>query len=295
MLKNNTQISILEEHPSVKSFLLKLNISRSQLKKSKIPKKFLENRVKAHQEIEIPLNLINQGIIPPSYQGPEIEVIFNDELILGVNKPPNIHCLPIHYDEPNNVLSFLRERLFLKKTNFCFDTNCEGGLLYRLDYETSGVLFFSKRKEIYLKVRENFNELTKSKEYLCIVEGKFNQPGIHKHKFSGFGPKKSKIRIDGNGLLGEGILEAELLSYKESKNLSLLKIKLFSGIRHQIRAQLAYLGFPILGDLLYGGKFSERLFLHAYKYSIFIDGKNYQIESKKAFLFDGFFNLNSIL
>ncbi len=295
MLEMKTKLCILEDFPSVESSLIALNISKSQLKKTKFPKKFLEKKIDCKNELEIPLNLLNQGIINPVYIGPKIEVLFEDNEILCVNKPPKVHSHSLYYDKQDNVLSFLREYLYLKKTNFCFERKYEGGLLYRLDFETSGVLFFSKTKENYLEVRKNFDKLAKSKEYICIVQGQFEETGIHKHHLSAFGPRKNKVRVKENGDLGQGIMETSILNYNSSLNLTLLKVKLFTGIRHQIRAQLSFLGFPILGDNLYGGRPEDRCFLHAYKYSILIREKNYQIESKKADLFDRFFDLNSIL
>jgi 23S rRNA-/tRNA-specific pseudouridylate synthase len=285
----------LGEFNTIEDYLLTLEISKSQIKKSKLSKNFLEKNIKSHEEIEIPINIINKGIINPFYRGPKIEIIFEDKNILCVNKPYNIHCFPLSYDENNNVLSFLRENLYFKKTNFCFERKYEGGLLYRLDYETSGVLFFCKNLNQYLEVRKNFNNLAKTKEYICIVKGKFEKNGFHKHKFSSFGPNKRKVRIDDKGELGEGTLEVSILAYNSSEDLTFLKIKLFTGIRHQIRTQLSFLGFPILGDVLYGGEPSERIFLHAYRYCILIDGKNYMIQTKNALFFHRFFDLDSIL
>jgi 23S rRNA pseudouridine1911/1915/1917 synthase len=295
MPEMKTKLCILEDFPSVESSLLALDISKSQIKKTKFSKKFLEKKIDCKNELEIPLNLLNQGIINPIYNGPKIEVLFEDNEIICVNKPPKIHSHSIYYDKQNNVLSFLRENLYLKKTNFCFERKYEGGLLYRLDFETSGVLFFSKTKEHYLEVRKNFDKLAKSKEYICIVQGHFEKTDIHKHNLSAFGPRKSKVRVKENGDLGQAVMEISVLNYNPSLNLTLLRIKIFTGIRHQIRAQLSFLGYPILGDELYGGSPEERCFLHAYKYSILIGEKNYQIESKKAVLFDRFFDLNGIL
>lgn len=295
MPQKMTKLCILGNESSVEDYLLGLNISKTQIKKTNFSKKFIEKGLEKFEEIEIPLNLINQGLIFPTYIGPKVEVIFEDKKILCLNKPPNIHCYPHHYDEQNNILSFLRENLYLKKTNFCFDREYEGGLLYRLDFETSGLLFFSKDKEQYLFIRKNFKNVAKIKEYICIVQGKFEKPGCYKHFLSAYGPKKSRIRVKENGELGEGIIDISVLNQDSEKNLTLLKVRLFSGIRHQIRVQLSFLGHPILGDTLYGGIESERLFLHAYKYAMVIEEKNYEIVCKKAFLFDRFFNLDSIL
>ena len=294
MPQKMTKLCILGSDTSIESSLKSLNISKSRIKKADIPKTFLEKKVENHQEVEIPLNLINHGLICPTYQGPKVELLFEDKNVLVLNKPPNIHCKPLTYNEENNILSFLRQNLYFKRTNFCFEHQYEGGLLYRLDFETSGVLFFSKDKNEYLFIRKNFKNLAKTKEYICIVGGKFAGSGCYKHFLSAHGPKKGQVKVKEHGELGLGIIDIKILDYDRNKNLTLLKVKLYSGIRHQIRVQLSYLGHPILGDILYGGTESSRLFLHAYKYEILIGNKNYGIECKDAVLFDRFFNLDCI-
>jgi len=58
------------------------------------------------------------------------------------------------------------------------------------------------------------------------------------------------------------------VEYNAAADESLLSISLKTGLRHQIRARLAYLCYPIIGDELYGGVASERLFLHAESYKL---------------------------
>lgn len=294
MPQKMTNLCNLGDESSLEDYLLSLNISKTQIKKSDLPKRVLEKKLEKKEEIEIPLNLVNQGWIYPTYVGPEVDILFEDSRILCLNKPPKIHSHPLSYNEQNNILSFLRQNLYLKKTNFCFERQYEGGLLYRLDFETSGVLFFSKEKEQYLSIRKNFKDFAKTKEYICIVKGRFEGSGIYKHFLSPYGLKKSRVRVKENGELGQGVIEVSVLNQNIDKNLTLLKVRLFSGIRHQIRAQLAHLGYPILGDTLYGGEESDRLFLHAHKYTMLIGDKNYEVTAKNAVLFDRFFNLDSI-
>ena len=93
----------------------------------------------------------------------------------------------------------------------------------------------------------------------------------------------------------EGKILINKVNYNSEKNCSLLMIKLKTSLRHQIRAQLSYLGYPILGDELYGGSSSLRIFLHAFYYEIPLDGGEMVIKGKasNAYLFEKFFNLDS--
>lgn len=74
-------------------------------------------------------------------------------------------------------------------------------------------------------------------------------------------------------------LEVQKLSFNERTNRSLLQVSLKTGLRHQIRVQLAHLGYPLIGDELYGGESSSRLHLHAYRYQFQYGGKELFFET----------------
>ena len=120
-----------------------------------------------------------------------------------------------------------------------------------------------------------------SKEYFAVVQGKIADHGRLRHYLGASGPRQRKRRVwdecSNGGCLPVNSQLAELSfqrqKYSEEMNLSLVKIILQTGHRHQIRAQLAHLGHPLLGDELYGGPASSRLFLHAHRYVIEFNGE----------------------
>ncbi|TDJ06879.1 MAG: RNA pseudouridine synthase [Deltaproteobacteria bacterium] len=297
MVSKETELCFLTNFDSIEEALkITLGISGSQIKKQHFSKEFLKSRVSKEKSFKLPLNLINRGIINPKYLGPEVEILFEDESLIAINKPPEIHCHPLTYLEQDNCLSFLRENLFFKKSEFAHERNFDPGLLYRLDLGTSGVLFLVKSKKDYEEIRKNFLSHAKIKTYLAIISGEFNQEGEYRHFFKAFGEKGNKIMVAdipfAGDSLGEGKIEIKKLGYKEG--LTLVSVELGAGIRHQIRAQLAHLGYPILGDTLYGGEDSERLFLHAYHYKISFADKVFEVIAKNAPLFGRFFDLDGI-
>ncbi|MEE2743931.1 MAG: RNA pseudouridine synthase [Bdellovibrionota bacterium] len=237
-------------------------------------------------------------MVYPDYEGPHIEILFENDDVVILNKPPNIHCHPLKYSEKNNCLSFLRQQL----KNNIMNVNKKSydrGLLYRLDYVTSGVLFFIKTESLFTDLRANFNELVKEKFYLAIVEGDFNREGEHKSIFTFKEQKGRKVVIkksqtSKNENFFEGVLSIKKLHFNSENNMSIVVVKLETGIRHQIRVQLSALGYPILGDELYGGSPSERIFLHAFYYEIPISGQSIKGVSRNAQLFDCFFDMDSI-
>lgn len=243
----------------------------------------MKKKYTAGDVLTLPLDLINNGLISPIYAGPKLEILFEDELVLALNKPNNLHCHPLGYQEHDNCLSFLRssnpskyyEALLVNSTSY------DRGLLYRLDFATSGVLFYIKNQKLFNSLRTNFFALVKNKIYLAIVEGDFLQEGAHQHYLTPTGPKGAKMKVSSAPSTSSSSffanLEVKKLKFGQEQNLSLLKIKLHTGIRHQIRAQLMHLGHPILGDTLYGGATSNIMYLHAYSYKIVSGDLEYQI------------------
>ncbi len=292
---NIIEISPLNEFPSrAEGIRFLLGCSNSQLKKAELPKKWLEASSKKGETWKLPIDLVNSGKISPSYTGPQTCILAESEHFLAIHKPSNLHSHPLRYSDSNTALNALytlgREELLEINTS-----NYDRSLLYRLDFETSGVVIFAKSDEVYSKIREHFSTLAKEKSYLAVVVGKFSGTESLTHYFKSSGPGGEKQKVFDSGVESKAELTVTALDYSEIENLTLVKVKLKTGLRHQIRAQLAHIGFPLLGDELYGGKKSERLFLHAYEYSLEFDGKVFSVKDSDAELFNRFFDLNRTL
>lgn len=284
-----------------------LGVPKAHLKKFHLHKKFLKKEVKKELEVSLPISILNRGMINPVYEGPEIEILFEDQDFLAINKPPRIHSFPLIYGESDNCLSFLRSKGKFKE---CLEINLKSmdrGLLFRLDYETSGVLVFAKKEEVYNEVRPNFNSLMKEKFYLALVKGELKERGIHRSILRPSGKKGHKMVCEDyhDNSLGEnehvGVLEVLEAEYDPSCDLTLVKIKLETGLRHQIRVMLSKLGHPIIGDSLYGDiqKNESRLYLHAYQYSLTVFNKEWVFKAEDVLLFSsrfpGFFDFDCSL
>ncbi len=161
------------------------------------------------------------------------------------------------------------------------------GIVHRLDKGTSGLLVTAKNKEAWLELKKQFKERKVVKTYLALVEGKVTSRGSVKAPVG-------RIRVRGLGRFGvrvggrSALTDFELLKeYFRERNclpplgkaiqpdapghirdlLRLVKVIIHSGRTHQIRVHLSYLGWPLVGDRLYGGKDwgLGRPFLHAHK------------------------------
>lgn len=279
----------LYDEPSFKSALQETLNSSGQLLKKHFSSKELARSVRARDLSRLPVDLVNHMQINPNFVGNNPTILKETPDYLVLHKPSSIHCHPLCYSDQDTLLNFLVKEEKWKALAINAESY-DRGLIYRLDFETSGVMLLAKTEKFFHEMRTGFHQAVKFKIYWAIVQGNFNQEGSWTHYFKASGPKGSKQKLSDfpTGDAAEGTLTVQKLLHVNGK--SLVLVGLGTGLRHQIRAQLSHLGFPILGDELYGGIKSDRLFLHAWRY----EWKEI-IEDNQADLFDRFFDLNTAL
>ncbi len=287
--QNKCSLCSLYDYKQLKDFCIdNFDLSNNKLKKF-FNTKQLNQKINRKDEMNLSLNIVNDLMVNPIYIGPEIEILYEDNIIVVFNKPFNIHSHPLSYLENNNILSFLRSKNYELNIN---ERSYDRGLINRLDYGTSGVMVYLRSEKIWKNLRMNFNEKIKEKLYLAIVKGKITVGQELENYLSSKEKRGKKMVVSDDGQFAK--LKFEVVDYNNKNDLSLLKIKIFTGVRHQIRSQLSNIGHPILGDDLYGGDHGARMFLHAYKYVLEVEGKLLEFKSLDAKLFDNFFNLNGL-
>lgn len=186
-----------------------------------------------------------------------IEIIYEDDEFLAINKPNGL--LSIESDkERENAYNYAL--MYLQS----IDKRLRPFILHRIDKETSGVLVFAKNEIIHSKLRMNWNDYVKTREYYAIVEGKLPK----KHDVIKMFLKENENNLvyetkDHNGQLA--ITEYDVL--KETNDYSLVKCLISTGRKNQIRVAFKTLGHPIVGDEKYGFTKNplNRLGLHASK------------------------------
>lgn len=186
-------------------------------------------------------------------------ILFEDESIIAVDKPEGISTHAPDDRHRDDVVT--RLGAFLKARGG------DGylGIHQRLDRDTSGVLTFSRSKRANPSLAKQFEGRSVDKTYVAVVEGKLTLPKDGVLRDTLVPDRDGNVRVvqrPSPKVRGQqAITRVRVLERQGSR--SLVEAKPETGRTHQIRAQLAHAGAPILGDAAYGGAPHGRLMLHA--------------------------------
>ena len=185
----------------------------------------------------------------------KLDIVYEDKWIIVVNKPS--HLLTISTDNEKEKTLFHKVMLYEKRKN----KNNKVFIVHRLDKDTSGLVLFAKDEKLKFKLQNNWDKEVK-RGYVAVVHGKTKD----KETLKSYLVETKTLMVystdDKNGKLT--ITEYQKL--KENKKITLLKIKIKTGRKNQIRVQLNDNNNQIVGDKKYGeNKFDplRRLCLHA--------------------------------
>ena len=197
----------------------------------------------------------------------KLKVIYEDNHILVVEKPPNI---PSQSDKTNDLDMLTICKTYIKE-KYNKPGNVYLGLVHRLDRPVGGIMIFAKTSKAASRLSNQVREKIFKKKYLAVVDGKVvNKTGmLEDYLYKDERNNISKVVKKEKKNAKYAKLEYKLITYDEVKDLSLLSINLYTGRHHQIRVQLSNFGHSIFGDQKYGtrGK-GKQIALWAYELEI---------------------------
>jgi len=178
----------------------------------------------------------------------EIPVLFEDNHLIIVVKPAN---LPTQGDSSGDLdlLTILKDYIHEKYNK---PGNVFVGLVHRLDRPVGGVMEFAKTSKAASRLSEAFAKHTQDRQYFAVLQGEMTSPRTLENELLK-DSKTGNVRAVKPGTSGAKHAKLDTAPIASRDNLTLTKVRLYTGRSHQIRVQHATAGFPLWGDARYGG------------------------------------------
>ena len=195
----------------------------------------VNNDCLVHHNDEISIYIVDNLL----YNNENIDIVYEDDNILVVNKPENISVT----DDKN--LNETLSSILSKKYKFI--KPC-----HRIDRNTKGLVLFAKNENALNILLEKFKNKEIEKHYYCKVLGTFKEKHKKLEAYLFKDSKKSIVYISDTPKKDYQKIITEYTVLSKNNNITSLDVNLHTGKTHQIRAHLAHIGHPILGDGKYG-------------------------------------------
>ena len=237
----------------------------------------------------------------------KLDIIYEDQNILLLNKKPGLIVHPdknYHFD---SLIARIQRYLYEKGEYDPKDSHSFApSLVNRIDRNTGGIVIAAKNSESLKILNERLKEREIKKFYLCIVYGTFSKKHNTLTAYLEKNESKNKVYIYKTQKEGTKTIKTKYKVLNENNNFSLLEVELLTGRTHQIRAHMAFIGHPLLGDGKYGKNSINKTLgykwqaLYSYKLQFNFDTpagilsylNNKTFIAPKTWFLDDFFKIN---
>jgi 23S rRNA pseudouridine1911/1915/1917 synthase len=215
----------------------------------------------------------------PSPLSPEaipVKVVYEDDDLLVVDKP---HGLTTHPSPGQTGHTLVNALLSYYPKLAEMGDSLRPGIVHRLDKDTSGLIIVAKNSQAQLNLINQFKNHSVKKTYLTLVKGHLTpEQGIIEAPIGRDPADRKRMAVVTAGKPAR----SEYKVVKYLKGYTLLEVKPETGRTHQIRVHLSAIGYPVVGDGVYGVKvpFLKRQFLHAYRLSFNLPVSGERVEFK---------------
>lgn len=224
----------------------------------------LSTRVQNGDTIRLFLTDEQLGLAAPA--GPEFlsacapaDLVYETDDLLIANKPAGV---PVDGDGPDTLCNRVMRRLYEEGR---LPADGYPRLCHRLDTGTSGLVILAKTPAALAQMTELIRTRAVQKEYLCVTLGAPARPQAELRGFLVKNAKRGTVRVTATAQRGAKEIITRYETLCKSGALALLRVQLVTGRTHQIRAHLASIGCPVLGDSKYGNTQANRAWHFKYQ------------------------------
>ena len=187
----------------------------------------------------------------------KLKILYEDDELIVINKPAGL--LTIATDKEKEQTAYRLMMDYVREEN----PKNRVFVVHRLDKETSGVLLFSKSENLKDLLQDRWNDLVQTREYIAICEGIFNKK--EGTRVSYLLPTKTNLMFSSHKPNDGQKAITHYQVIEENEEYSILKVKIDTGRKNQIRVHMKDLGHNVVGDDKYGSEKNpiNRLGLHA--------------------------------
>ena len=184
---------------------------------------------------------------------PHLDIVYEDENLMLLNKRPGLLCHADEHEKVNTLITHIQAYLYQKKEwNPRDEHSFTPALCNRIDRNTGGIVIAAKTAEALRILNQKIRDRELDKRYLAVVEG---TPRPETGVLKGYLFKdavKNRVFVTDTPQKGAKTCETRYRTLTKRGGLSLVECELITGRTHQIRAQFAHAGHPLLGDGKYG-------------------------------------------
>ena len=186
---------------------------------------------------------------------PRVTIVYEDENILLADKKPGVLCHSAGQWDYNTLIANIQAYLAQKGDWHPGEENAFApALCNRIDRNTGGIVIAAKNAEALRIINDKIKLREIEKYYLCAVHGRPNPPSGILENYLFKDAVRNRVYVKSKSEPGAKTAVTEYHTIRTKGPLSLVECRLLTGRTHQIRAQMAYAGWPLLGDGKYGSE-----------------------------------------
>ena len=227
---------------------------------------------------------------------PKLNILYEDEHIMLVDKRPGMVVHPDENERVNTLLTHIQAYLYQKKEwSPYWENSFAPALCNRIDRNTGGIVIAAKTAEGLRVMNQKIKDRELTKLYLCVIQGQMSPPEGRLESYIFKDEVKKQVYVRKRLEPGAKTAVTDYRTLGVRDGLSLVECDLITGRTHQIRAQFAAAGHPLIGDGKYGSERDNRKYgrhgqaLYSYKLTLqfttdagpleHLNGQTFQVEN----------------